>query len=367
MENTKKKIIVTVSNDLTYDQRMIRICTSLIDSDYEVLLVGRKLSTSLPIIEQVFSQKRLSCWFNKGKLFYIEYNLRLFIYLFFKPADAYSVVDLDTLVSGTFLAKIKSKILIFDAHEYFEEVPEVTNRPMVKKIWKMIAHWFIPQADLAYTVNRALADIFTKKYHKKFEVIRSVPYPYPLLHTKIIKTPRIILYQGALNMGRGLTQLIEAMQHIDAECWIAGEGDLSGKLRILVEDLNLKHKVKFLGYIQPDELKHITSQVYLGYNVMENIGLSYYYSLANKFFDYIQAEVPQICAPFPEYKHINQKFEVAVLSNCTVKEIVSGINILLLDSQFYSKLQSECIRAKPIFNWENEDEKLKSLYRNVVY
>ncbi len=365
MESPAKKIIVTVVNDLTYDQRMIRICTSLVESGYDVLLVGRKLSGSVPLVHHVFQQKRLKCWFNKGKLFYIEFNLRLFFYLLFKSTDAYSAVDLDTLVACTLLSKIRSKILIFDAHEFFEEVPEVTHRPLTKKVWQTVARWFIPQADLAYTVNRALADIFSKKYHRRFEVIRSVPYPVGEVKHQP-KDPKIILYQGALNKGRGLSELIQAMQHIDALCWIAGEGDLSGQLRRLTEDLNLKHKVKFLGYVQPDELKHITMKAYLGYNVMENIGLSYYYSLANKFFDYIQAEVPQVCAPFPEYEHINQKFGVAVLCPCEVSEIVNTINDLLVHSEQYASLQSACKRAKRVFNWEDEDEKLKSMYRNVV-
>jgi glycosyltransferase involved in cell wall biosynthesis len=365
MEYPAKKIIFTVVNDLTYDQRMIRICTSLVEAEYEVLLVGRQLSESVPLTNHVFKQKRLSCFFNKGKLFYIEYNIRLFFFLLFKSTDAYSAVDLDTLVACTFLAKIRSKKLIFDAHEYFEEVPEVTHRPAIKKVWQLVAKWFIPHADLAYTVNRALADIFSKKYHRYFDVIRSVPYPMGDIRM-LPKSEKIILYQGALNKGRGLVQLIEAMQGIDAVCWIAGEGDLSGVLRKRVEELKLKQKVKFLGYVQPDELKQITVKAYIGYNVMENIGLSYYYSLANKFFDYIQAEIPQVCAPFPEYEHINHKFAVAVLCECNVEVIRNTINDLLIDEKKYNTLQSACKVAKRTFNWEDEDEKLKSMYRNVV-
>jgi glycosyltransferase involved in cell wall biosynthesis len=352
-------------NDLTYDQRMIRICTSLVEAEYEVLLIGRKLRGSVPLTDQVFQQKRLTCLFNKGKLFYLEFNIRLFLYLLFQRTDAYSAVDLDTLVACTILSKIRSKKLIFDAHEFFEEVPEVTNRPVIKRVWQLVARLFIPHADLAYTVNRALADIFSKRYHRYFDVIRSVPYPMGEI-THNAKPKKIILYQGALNKGRGLVQLIEAMRGIEAECWIVGEGDLSGSLRKIVEELGLKHKVKFLGYVQPDELKQLTVQAYIGYNVMENIGLSYYYSLANKFFDYIQAEVPQVCAPFPEYAHINEKFEVGLLCNCTVEEVKNTINSLLSNLVLYNKLQAECKQAKKVFNWEDEDEKLKSMYRNVV-
>jgi glycosyltransferase involved in cell wall biosynthesis len=365
VEPQPKKIIVTVTNDLTYDQRMIRICTSLVEAGYNVLLVGRRRGNSIPLTHQVFGQKRLSCWFQSGKLFYIEFNLRLFFFLLIKQTHAYSAVDLDTLVACTLAAKIRSKKLVFDAHEYFEEVPEVTNRLVVKKIWKTVGKWFIPHTDLAYTVNRGLAEIFTKQYHKKFEVIRSVPYPIGKIKHKP-NAQNIVLYQGALNKGRGLEQLLMAMQQIDAECWIVGEGDLSGKLRHLAEDLNVKHKVKFWGYIQPDELKQITLQAKVGYSVTENIGLSYYHSLPNKFFDYIQAELPQICPPFPEFMHINQKYEVAMLCACEVSDIVNTINILLTDNVLYHKLQQACKQAKRTFNWEDEDEKLKSMYLNVI-
>ena len=56
-----KRIIFTVTNDLTYDQRMHRICHSLAAHGYDVLLVGRKLSKSVPLTQQTFGQKRLTC------------------------------------------------------------------------------------------------------------------------------------------------------------------------------------------------------------------------------------------------------------------------------------------------------------------
>jgi hypothetical protein len=92
--NLLKKIFFTVTNDLTYDQRMHRICTSLAENGYAVTLVGRKLSSSLPLTEKKFRQKRIRCWYKKGKLFYLEYNLRLFTYLLFFKMDAICAIDL---------------------------------------------------------------------------------------------------------------------------------------------------------------------------------------------------------------------------------------------------------------------------------
>jgi hypothetical protein len=44
-----RKIYFTVTNDLVYDQRMQRICTSLAENDFDVVLIGRKLGHSLPL------------------------------------------------------------------------------------------------------------------------------------------------------------------------------------------------------------------------------------------------------------------------------------------------------------------------------
>jgi hypothetical protein len=111
VEQVKKKIICTVTNDLNYDQRMIRICTSLVNAGYDVELVGRLRKHSLPVTERNYKQTRLRCFFNKGKFFYLEYNIRLFFFLVFRNADVFSAVDLDTLLANTLASRIRSKKL----------------------------------------------------------------------------------------------------------------------------------------------------------------------------------------------------------------------------------------------------------------
>ena len=360
-----KKIIFTVTNDISYDQRMARICGTLADAGYDVEIVGRKRKKSIELQNRNYKQTRLNCFFDKGKLFYIEYNIRLFFYLLFTKSDIISSVDLDTLLPCFLVSNIRSKKLVFDAHEYFTEVPEVTNRKWVKLIWETVAKLCIRHVKAAYTVGQKLAEKFTEKYHKNFEVILNVPSssPHPLIPSS---QKRIILYQGALNEARGLEELIDAMHEIDAECWIAGEGDLSDVLRQKVLQLNLTEKIKFLGYVSPEELNKITAQAYIGINLLKPQGLSYYYSLSNKFFDYIQAGVPQVCVAFPEYESINVQHQVAVLCHCEVAEIVQSINNLLNDEILYEKLKKECSVAKEIFNWENEKNKLLKIYAEVA-
>ena len=104
-----KRIICTVSNDLTYDQRMIRICSTLAAAGYEVLLVGRELPGSRQLVAQPFSQKRMQLCFKKGKFFYLELNLRLLIGLLFSKFDIVYAVDLDTLLPSRLIAELRRK------------------------------------------------------------------------------------------------------------------------------------------------------------------------------------------------------------------------------------------------------------------
>lgn len=361
-----KRIICTVTNDLSYDQRMIRICESLARQGYEVLLVGRQLAASIPLQDRVFDQHRISCHFQEGKLFYLEYNWRLFLFLLRQPFDRICAVDLDTLVPAFLVSSIRSKTCIYDAHEYFTEVPEVVDRPFTKAVWSFVARWIIPRLKYAYTVGPRLAEIFEERYGIPFATIRNLP----LRQSEHILPPdpqqdKIILYQGRLNAGRGLETAIRAMHQIEgAVLWLAGEGDLSEALRQMVEHEKLGDKVRFLGYLQPAALRELTLQAHIGLNLLENKGLSYYYSLANKAFDYVQAGLPSIQMDFPEYRALQEKYQVfALLQALEVNALVQVVSELLEGSGKWEKLHRNCLTAREALCWEREEIQLAAFYQ----
>lgn len=361
-----KKIVLAVTNDLTYDQRMQKICCSLVAANYEVELVGRELPESVVLEKKKFTQTRLQCFFHKGKLFYAEYNLRLFFYLLIQKFDAVCAVDLDTIAACVLAAKAKRKKIAFDAHEYFTEVPEVIRRPVVQRIWKWVDKVFVPKANAHYTVSPGLAEIFERESGRKFGWVMNVPVLQP--HTeKHTSGEKYMLYQGALNEGRGLEHLMEAMKDIEIPLYLAGEGDLSHKLRQLSVQYGVEHKVKFLGFVKPNELRKFTNSAWLGLHISEPLGLSYYFSLGNKFFDYIHAGLPQVCTTMPEYENINQEFEVALMIKTpATHEIKTAIQRLLTEPGYYERLKKNCEVCAQQYNWQKEEKKLLSIYEQLL-
>ena len=358
-------IIITVTNDLNYDQRMIRIANTLYDNGYKVCLIGRKKKNSAELIKQKFYQHRINCFFQKGKWFYLEFNLRLFFKLLFLKKKLVISVDLDTLLAHGFARYFSYSKWIYDAHEFFTEVPELVGRKKEKRIWSMIASYFIPKIDVCWVSTETIRQLFKYEYNLASVLVRNFQLASFNNNDAINVKENIIVYQGMLNKGRGLAELITAMKQINAKLIIVGSGDIENELKALVVQENLESKVEFKGLLIPIALKKITNSAKIGVNILENSGLNYYGSLANKWSDYIQANIPQVNMNFPEYVFLNQEIEVSLLINSlAIDQIVYAINSLLLNNIEYDKLVLNTKQAAKIFNWENESIKiLKSVQK----
>lgn len=355
----RKKITIGITGNFLTDQRMQRIAHALFESQYQPLVYYRSYfkyaKGQAPQMPQFpFRIEGLKPWFNKGMAFYAYFNLYLFFKLLFKKTDAYYAVDSDTLLAFTLLSFIRQKPLVYDAHEYFAEVPELSDSPFKKKIWHAITQWGVRRAALCITVAPELAKALEKRYHQTFISLRNVP-DLNQAYQCLAPENRTIVYQGALNKGRELELLIETMKELpDFQCVIIGEGDLSASLRAMAKDCK---NIEFKGLMQPEELKKITPHMYVGYNLLDaSESLSYYYSLSNKYFDYILAGIPSISSQLPEYMNLNAQWQCGV---CIPNNKEALINLLISwknNPSEYDKLKENTKFAAEVNHWVREKE-----------
>ena len=357
-------IIFTVTNDLNYDGRMIRICNSLSNAGHRVTLVGTCFKNAKPLQQQSYKQERFRIRAQKGFGFYFFYNLKLFFFLLFRKSDILCCIDLDTLLPVYFVSVLKRKTRVYDAHEYFSQQKEIITRPKIYWFWHFIEKKFVPKFKNGYSVSQGITEAFRKNYGVEYAVIRNMP-PLKTLPVKAFSAKNII-YRGSVNEGRGFEYLIPAMKSVNAKLIICGNGNFFDQAKQLVFENELQHKIEFRGRIFPSELDAITADSYLGLNLIEMVGHNQYLSLANKFFDYIQIAIPQLTMNFPEYKKINDEFEVAVLiDDLSEDSIAAGLNQLLEDEELYSRLRENCLKARQIYNCQNEEKKLLDFYNQL--
>ncbi|RYG42325.1 MAG: glycosyltransferase, partial [Chitinophagaceae bacterium] len=178
--------------------------------------------------------------------------------------------------------------------------------------------------------------------------------------------PPYIIYQGAVNEGRCFESLIPAMRMVDRKLIICGSGNFFEQAKQITTDHHLTEKVIFTGWLEPSELTKRTSSAYIGVNLLESTGLNHQLSLANRFFDYIQSGLPQVCSDFPAYREINDQYHCALLiADTSPPSIAYHINRLLRDQQLYDDLKKNCMAAREHLHWGVEENKLLQFYRDI--
>jgi len=371
----RKKVVVSVINDLVSDQRVKKICATLNRMGFQITLLGRQLRKSPEMDTRPYRVIRMRLLYEKRFLFYAEYNFRLFWKLMFLNTDLLVSNDLDTLLPNYLIAKFKRKPLVYDSHEYFTEVPELVSRPTVQKIWKRIERAIFPKLKDVITVNNSIAGLFEQDYGLRPVVVRNVPYLIKETEKKTRKEldlpedKHLLILQGAgINIQRGAEEMVEAMLYIDhSVLLIAGQGDVIPFLKKMVSDRSLENKVIFRPRMPYQELMQLTKNADLGLTLDKDTNLNYRYSLPNKIFDYIQAGIPVVASPLPEIAHIINTYQVG----CTIIDhnpvnMANTINEVLADQQLIDKWKNNCSFASLNLNWEIEEKVIVDLYAKYV-
>jgi len=368
-----QRIIVSVTNDLTTDQRVHKVCTTLVEMNYEVTLIGRKLPNSL-YIDRTYKTIRMKLIFNKKAFFYAEYSIRLFFKLIFLKKDILLSNDLDTLLPNYLISRLFHKKLVYDSHELFTEIPELTDRPKIQKVWLSIEQYIFPKLKNVYTVNHSIAKVYKDKYKVEVSVIKNIAKKLNnknidlYFSDKVKGNQKMIILQGSgINMDRGAEEAIQMMQYLEGVLlYIIGGGDIFTELKALVPSLNLEKKVIFKDKMPYDELMEYTKIADLGLSLDKATNLNYEYSLPNKVFDYIQAQTPLLVSKRKEVAQLVTKNNIGVvIDNYNPKKLADVVKKIFSDKKQIQTWKENLVITAEKYNWETESEKLKVIYENL--
>lgn len=308
--------------------------------------------------------------FEKGPLFYMEYNIRLFFFLLKENPDVLVSNDLDTLLPNYLIHRLKGRPLVYDSHEYYLGVPELEGRTMVRSIWKSIESHIFPKLKDIFTVNESIANLYKEDYGKDLKILRNVPerVVLPTRDRAKLGLPEdrhIILLQGAgINIDRGAEEAVLAMQYLDNVLFlIIGGGDALPGLKKLMTDHKLEDKVQFIPKQPLGSLLQYTVCADIGLTLDKDTNLNYRFSLPNKIFDYIQAGVPVLSSDLPEIKKIIEEYKIGCITPSHDPIILANtIREMLEDTARIAMWKENLIIAANNLCWENEEQALQEVY-----
>ncbi len=371
-----KKLFISVVSDLVTDQRVHRTSLALSRKGLKVTLIGRRMKHSLELQVRPYSTVRFRLPAQRGPLFYILFNIRLFCFLLFRKIDVLVANDLDTLTANFLISRIRGIPLYYDSHEYFTGVPELSARPVVRAFWKFLERLMLPRLNHIYTVNESIAELYNREYGVNAKVIRNLPLAdsgdEKILSRNEAGLPvgkKILLYQGAgINIDRGAEEMLEAMQYLDGFILVfIGDGDVVEKLKSETARLKLSDRIFFFQKMPWHELKSFTPMADLGLSLDKDTNINYRYSLPNKLFDYIQAGVPVLASDLPEVRKIVLKYDIGLLFTSHKPEhLAEKVKEAFSDEERLRKWKANLKFAASELCWEKEEPTLFEIFKDVL-
>lgn len=369
------RVYISVINDLVTDQRVHRVADLITGLGMEPFCIGRRLRNSPDLQNMGFRSRRFRMGWTKGPLFYAFFNVRLLAYLLFAPRPSLIISnDLDTLPASFTAARLRRVPLVYDSHEFFTEVPELIGRKLTRGIWKQIERFYVPRVKWALAVSPSIARIYKNLYRTPFAVVRNVPNKLDARSVAKLRGEQKaannrfrVIYQGALNVGRGIELMIETMKYLDHITFlIAGSGDIEARLKGQVAELGLGDRVRFLGRLSPEELLVHTCTSDLGVSMEEDLGLNYRYALPNKIFDYIQGRIPVLTSALPEMKRVVETFGIGISTQERDPVKLASIVRYMCEEQAAGAWSDALDRAADQLCWEKESGKYVDLLKNAL-
>ncbi|WP_102400024.1 glycosyltransferase family 4 protein [Haloimpatiens massiliensis] len=386
------KVLMIVQNDFVNDSRIIKEASILAKNGYDVKVLALHNNDLLEQeCIQGFKVKRIKLY-TRNRLGKNEF-IQAIKYLEFKKKckeealsflpDIVHCHDVYTLPIGEEIVKkirkIKNVKFVYDSHELWPEASNNLSMPKILlNIQNMIEGKIIRKCDKVITVSESIVNYLKEKYNLgEYPVLlRNIPYKHSSIENRklfhkelnIEENKKIVIYQGVIGSGRGIENLIKAMKYTNENIVLVllGNGNKVDEYKNIVIKNELQNKIYFHEAVDPSVLIKYTSSADLGMSMIMNICLSYYYSLPNKMFEYIQSEIPVICSNYPDMSEIISKYNVGEVANAdSYNDIAESINKILSDEDICQIYKNNCKLAKKQLNWEEESKKLINLYNEL--
>jgi glycosyltransferase involved in cell wall biosynthesis len=137
-----------------------------------------------------------------------------------------------------------------------------------------------------------------------------------------------------------------------------------GPLELLVMEYSDRFSnIHFQPAVKPSEVLHFTSSADIGLSVIENCCLSYYFSLPNKYFEYIMAEIPLVVSNFPDMANLVKMHDMGWVVDSTEESFVETVKVISRERMKVKLDNLKKIKAE--FKWENEEHQYVKIFKNL--
>ena len=298
-----------------------------------------------------------------------EWMARIAVKFSTKKVAMVNIHYLAGLPIGLFFKVFKRTKLVYDTHEL--ETERNGWSAGRRRLARILEKALIRTVDKTIVSSPLYADWYEKTYGTRPATVLNAPKNRPVTHQDIFRKTFnippdtiIFLYQGGLSTGRSIEEILEAFaatEETNKAIVFMGYGPLTEAVQTAAEQ---SERVFFHPAVNPDVLLDYTAGADIGFCLIQNTSLSYRYTLPNKMLEYAMAELPVVVGNFGEMKRLAEAYQIGYVVR---DETATGIADVIrqVNREELASFKDNLIKFKEVFNWENQEETLASVYREL--
>ena len=206
--------------------------------------------------------------------------------------------------------------------------------------------------------NGVFIDAFAKQYSIEEKVTARASFGFP-------KDVYILMTSSRLEKKNGVSDVISALAKLPENvCFvICGGGSLESVLRAQVDTLGLTHRVKFLGFVEPDKLQLLmqASDTFIRPSLTEGLG--------NAFLEAMAARIPVIGTPaggIPDFLTDGETGFVVEIQNpeSIVNAVGRVMQLAVSEKQEILDRAEKMVRER--YDWDLVTTQMRELFKKIT-
>ncbi|MBE7555388.1 MAG: glycosyltransferase [Anaerolineales bacterium] len=269
---------------------------------------------------------------------------------------------------------------IYDAHDFYSQLEDEASLSTFWARWVMpfelmIENWCIRHAAAVVTVNEGIAGLIKKKFGRAAVVIRNAhdlrldrePGQHLRLHLNLCPDQILLVSVGHAKPGMAIEEMFEALAILPANVHLAFIGNGYAPYLETVQKKGLAQRIHFVAPVKPDEVVPFIRSADVAVVLYYSKSVDYKYSLPNRFFQAIAAELPLLYPDLPEIKRIADTYDVGLQVDPQSPQSISAAILQLMNSPHLAQQYKRNLSlAKEELSWEHEEKVLQDLLREVI-
>jgi glycosyltransferase involved in cell wall biosynthesis len=265
------------------------------------------------------------------------------------------------------------KIVVYDVHE---DLPrQILTKAYIPKFLRPIISRFSERNENRHAKHFNQIITATDFIRDRFKPINQHVVSiknYPILETMQVNTnwdkkSQKLCYIGGLTEVRGIFEMVEVMQYVDAELHLVGAFDDESFRKKVMQSKGWCRVIEH-GYLDRGKVNHILEDAKIGF-VLLHPTKNYVDALPVKMFEYMAAGIPFVVTDVPLWRQIVDENQCAVcVDPFNTIAVADVINALLADEETAKAKGENGKRAvESKYNWEEESQKYLAIYERLAY